>query len=290
MICGPDESFLLPAREIPDQPGPMTLSGGLRQFARDPEAWLTRFQRSTRFLSRAVRVDLLVPGDGAKQLKEGFAAKDTEFALTAMDAHDALEDAARLASGSRINHLAPSFPLSNPFIPRKRFSHAFIVIPCLLILLSPLATRALVDWQFERRKERVGHEAAPYRPLEQAIKDAEKRLETAKQNYLETLGFEQQLADRRRPLYAAIHLSYFFSKYAGSSVRLESIVDKGGSLEIRGWFKDPEAEVALNNAFQSFAADKNLRVVRNDATMKKSPEGQTILTLELVVDYTGMIR
>lgn len=290
ILFGRDHGFVLPARMLPDQPGPIGLSGGLRQVGRDPEAWQTRFFRGNRYLMKAGSLSVFALGGDLGEASPLLESIEGFPQPSYPDPETLLEGAARQAVQGQANQFSAPVPIRNPHVLRKRFSHAFIVAPCVLILLLPLAFAGLLKGLYNL--ELTGYEeiAERYAPLESRIKNAERKKEQAQTRYDNSVALQLNLADRRKPLFAFIHLAYFFSKYAGDTVRLDSIIDKGGTIDVKGIYTDPEDGLSLKAELNTFAADKNLRIVHNRVAEQQTADGRIVLGLELSVDYTGLSK
>ncbi|MCB1093572.1 MAG: hypothetical protein KDL87_18685, partial [Verrucomicrobiae bacterium] len=201
-----------------------------------------------------------------------------------------LEGAARQAAIGQANHFGSPVPIRNPHVLRKRFSHAFIIVPCLLALMLPLLVFGVTKLNYHLAEKKYQKVVAQYGPLEKRIEDAEKKRQQAQGRFDQAVALQQQLADRRKPLFAFIHLAYFFSKYAGNSVRLESLTDNGQEIDVRGVYTDPEDGLTLKDELNDFAADKNLSIVRDRVEEVQTPEGRVVLQLELGVDYQALSK
>ncbi len=286
ILFGRDHGFVLPARNLPDQPGPLSLSGGLRQLERDPETWKTRFARGNRYLMNGESLSVFVLGAETFHMAPVLGAIENFPKPDYPELDALLEGAARQAALGQANQFNTPVPIRNPHVLRKRFNHAFIVIPSLLILiLSVAGPWGLSELLLHSVKSEYQDVVAELGPLEKRIEEAEKRKSQVKGNYDSAVNLQQKLADRRKPLFAFIHLTYFFSKYAGDTVRLESISDRGGMIEVRGVYTDPEEGLTLGTELNKFSADKNLRIVRNRVAERRDAEGKVVLELELDVDY-----
>ena len=198
------------------------------------------------------------------------------------------QGAARMAMAAAANSLKPPLPVANPHIPRRRFSHAWIVAPCLLLLALPLLYAAVERQRHRARVRAYNAEAALYLPLEQKIAAAERKKEGLQARYQREAALQQQLAERRKPLAAFINVAYFFSKYAGDSVLLDYIRDTGAAILVSGVYSDPEDGLALNENLATFAAAKGLRITGNKVSEERDSEGAPRLRLDLSFDYQGL--
>jgi len=290
LLFGRDQGFVLPARGRADNPGPLSLSGGMRQVERDPESWQTRFLRGNRYLVNGESLAVFALGAEVEELAPVLEAIEELPKPNYPESENLLEGAARQAALGQANQFNAPVPIRNPHILRKRFSHAFIVIPCLLCLMSPFFVFGFSKLSFHLAEKQYQEVVREFSPLEKRIKDAERKKQQTQGRYDSATSLQQLLADRRKPLFAFIHLSYFFSKHAGNSVRLESLTDAGGVIDIRGIYTDPEDGLSLKDELNEFAADKNLRIVRNRVGEKQNDEGRVFLELELGVDYQQLSK
>jgi hypothetical protein len=288
MIVGQAHIFIAPERQLADSHGPLSVSGGVRHIKSDPDGWGARFQRGTRFLEKAKGVHLLAmadPQDGIGGVVGRTAALSP---LHALEREAVYEGAAHAAAAARANSLKAAVPVANPYIPRKRFSHAWIALPCLLILALPPLYLLLTNQRLKAGTEKYNTEAAQFLPLEKKVKDADKKKKDLQAGYQSELSVQNQLANRRKPLAAFIHMTYFFSKHAGNTLLLDTVSDAGNVIFIRGVYTDPEDGLALNDDLTRFTADKGLRVAENKVSEDRDAEGVARLRLELSVDYANM--
>ncbi len=268
----------------PPPAAPVPVAGGLRHAAADPAVWLARFTQGARFLDAAAPLRLVVfaeadPGlAGALRAQGGFA----DVAEAPCDALFA--EAARLAAEARPNRLGGALPVANPWEPRKRFSHGWIVAPCAALLALPFLYGGAQDWLMAREEARYRAAAEAFLPLERAVKAAEAR-EGAARRALEGERAEQTaLAARRRPLAAFVQTAYFFCRHAGPSVRLEALAERDGLVTARGVYADPEDGVRLNADLAAFAGREGLRVARTVVSEGKDAEGLPLSRFEIAVD------
>lgn len=288
VMLGQAHTFIVPARKLAESPGPLPVSGGVRHIANDPDGWLTRFQRGTRFLEKAKSINLLAMAASREGVDAAFGRLASFPPIQPLAREEVYAGAALAALAARANNPKAAVPVANPYIPRKRFSHAWIVLPCLLILAVPLLYLLLDVQNLKAATKRYKQESAQYLPLEKRIKDADKKKKDTQAGYQRELAVQKQLAERRKPLAAFIHVAYFFSKYAGYSVLLDSISDAGGTLLVRGVYTDTEDGLALNQELTRFATEKGLRIVKNDLAADRDAEGGTRLRLEITVDYANV--
>lgn len=264
------------------------IAGGLQHAALDGNSWLTRFTHGARSLTPSTPLRVWSLGEGAETLVTllhetgGFA--DAQALPTA----PLLNEAVALAVSARANNLAGALPLVNPYEPRKRFSHGWIVAPCVVLLALPFLYGWLEDFRLQQATKAYSEEAEQYLPLEKAIKDAQKKKESVQKALSAEEATQKALADRRRPLAAMVHMAYFFSRHAGYSLILESLEESGGTIVARGHFSDPEDYPRLNESLTAFCTETGLRVVRIAIEPGKDAEGLAVSAINLVIDTSGL--
>lgn len=274
---------------VPPAPAvPFPVAGGLRHAALGPEAWLERFTHGARALGPEAALRLLVPGetsaDLAATLREAGGFADTR----ALDPEAFLAEAAALAAAARPNRLDAALPMANPWEPRKRFSHAWIVTPCLLILALPYLYTWCAGLGLRAAERRYRAEAAQYLPLERATEAAQKRKDAA-QRALDTENATQQtLARRRLPLAAFVQAAYFFCRHAGQTVILTGLTEHDGIVTATGTCTDQEDDLALNNALTAFAEAEGLRIASYSRETGKDDEGLPLTRFVYTIDCTRM--
>ena len=288
MLVGQAHTFVIPSRALADSPAPISVSGGARHIASDPDAWSLRLQRGTRFLEKANAVHMLVMSSdsaAAENVVRGVAGFPPIHAVARESLYEA---AAQTAVAARANSLKSAVPVANPYIPRKRFSHAVIALICLPILALPFCYLQSAGQRLKTGTKLYNAEAAQYLPLERKVKDATKQRNDLQAAYQREQAVQQTLAERRKPLAAFIHMSYFFSKFAGDTVLLDSIIDAGGTLRISGVYSDPEDGLALNADLNKFCAEKGLAIVENKLSDERDSEGAMHSRVEIAVDYRNV--
>ncbi|MEM7010588.1 MAG: hypothetical protein AAF585_03800, partial [Verrucomicrobiota bacterium] len=254
------------------------------------EAWETRFVRANRYLLKGELLSVFALGSDVKPVAPVLDAIPQLPKPDYPEMEALIEGAARQAALGQANQFSAPVPIRNPHVLRKRFSHAFIVVPCLLILMQPLLLLGFIKGAYQLTMSEFEKTAAQYAPLEARIENAAREKDQAQARYDSAVGVQMNLANRRKPMFAFIHLSYFFSKYAGNTVRLESISETGGVIQIRGIYTDPEDGLSLEEELNTFAADKNLRILRNKVSEQQTADGRIVLALELDVDYQELSK
>ena len=276
---------------VPPEPElPVVLSGGLRHAAADAAGWLARFTRAARVITPASPVRMIALGNDAEALAlaEGLTLRAGYESVLTTPCEPLLAEAVRLTAEARPNRAGSCVPLENPCEPRKRFSHAWIAVPCVILLAAPF----LCGWAAEARLRadtgRYRADAAQYLPLEKAVRSARAREEAARKALAEEESLQRFLAGRRRPLAAYVHAAYFFCRHAGPTMLLESLEDTGGRVTAKGTFADSEEGVRLEAALLDFAAKEGLRVAETSVTKAADAEGMPQLRFVYTLDYTRL--
>lgn len=274
---------------VPPAPAvPFPVAGGLRHAALGPEAWLERFTHGARALGPEAALRLLVPGetsaDLATTLREAGGFADTR----ALDPEAFLAEAAALAAAARPNRLDAALPMANPWEPRKRFSHAWIVTPCLLILALPFLYSGGARLGLRADERRYRAEAARYLPLERATEAAQRRRDAAQRALDAESAAQRALAERRRPLAAFVQVAYFFCKHAGATVVLDGLTERDGVVSVAGSYVDDEEGLRLREALTAFAEAEGLRLVDARDEAGVDGEGLPLTRFAYTIDCTRM--
>ena len=85
-----------------------------------------------------------------------------------------------------------------------------------------------------------------------------------------------------------IDVAYFFCKWSGESLVLESIEQKGSQIEVRGTYSDPEDGVRLNDGMVEYAKEKNMEIVRNESVHDDGGESAFVNRFKVVVDCSNV--
>ena len=206
----------------------------------------------------------------------------------ALDVEALLGEAAALVATTRPNRLGSAVTLANPWEPRKRFSHAWIVAPCLLILALPYLYTWCAGLGLRAAERRYRAEAAQYLPLEKATEAAQKRKDAAQRAYDAERATQQALAARRLPLAAFVQAAYFFCRHAGQTVILTGLTEHDGIVTATGTCTDQEDDLALNNALTAFAEAEGLRIASYSRETGKDDEGLPLTRFVYTIDCTRM--
>ena len=261
--------------------GPQTAACGLRHFASDPDNWLTRFSRTVGAVGRDDPLHLLVWGDDAAVASKLSEAGYSQIVVE--KASDWLADIAKIALRSRSNRLANTpVPVANPYEPRKKFSHGWLVAAAVLVLLLPVGYRVLCEMSTESRCAALGREMARLKPAADKVIAAQRVLAAAKAELSAEKASESSRIAMRRPLMAFIDVAYFFCKYAGGSTVLRSLVQKDDRITVEGVFADPEDGVRLNKAVLAYAKEKGIEIVENVADAEMDEESSAANRFRLV--------
>ena len=267
---------------------PFPVSAGLRHAALGAEAWLGRFAQGTRALGADAALRVVVLGEAradlAVTLREAGGFADAQ----ALEAEALLAEAAALAAAARPNRLGVAVPVANPWEPRKRFSHAWIVAPCLLILALPYFYTWCEGLGLRAAERRYQAEAAQFLPLERATEAAQRRKDAAQRAYDAERATQQALAARRLPLAAFVQAAYFFCKHAGPTVVLDGLTERGGVVTATGTYVDDEEGLRLREALAAFAEAEGLRLADTKDEAGVDAEGLPLTRFTYTIDCTRM--
>ena len=268
VIVGTGQSFIVPAPRGTN-PGPQTVPCGLRHFAADSANWLARFQRAAATIAKDSPLRIVELGGAHSRATESITAtlREAGYANVIAESNDEwLRFAARAALLAKANRTRDvSVPVANPYEPRKKFSHGWLVAVALVILALPAAFRWVCERQTEQECRRLTAAVAPFRPLEEKIKKAKKTLAVAEAEYAGEQASQRARIAARRPLVAFIDVAYYFCKHSGASLTLDAVEQNGDRIEVRGTFSDPEDGVRLNKGILEYARQKNIEVVKNES-------------------------
>ena len=289
LIVGLGSALAVPlAKAKPPHDGPQPFSGGTRHLAADAEGWTARFRRHIRFFDRDQPLTVLVqsPSDPGIEtvLRQSCGFSDVRLA----DRGQLFAEAARLTLASKCNRIDSRLPVANPYEPRKRFSHAWIVVPSLLILAVPFAAKACLEHRYTQRTANLQAQIAQLEPTEQRIQSAERAMKRAKQAFDSDAAARHRMAECRRPLAAAVQVAYFFCRYSGSTVLLHELKEQNGVVRVKGIYSDPEDGLRLNGHLTAFAKRTGLRILKNTTGIEKDEEGMPASQFEILLDYSNM--
>ncbi len=284
LVVGAGQTLVVP----PAPATPFPVAGGLRHAAMSAEAWLERFTHGARALGAESALRVLVAGEPTIDLATTLRDVGGFADARALSAEGLLAEAAACAAKARTNRLGEAVPVANPWEPRKRFSHAWIVTPCLLILALPYLYTGLEHLKLRAAERRYQTKAAQFLPLERATEAAQKRKDAA-QRALDTENATQQtLARRRLPLAAFVQVAYFFCKHAGPTVILTGLSERDGIVTATGTSSDQEDDLALSNALTAFAETEGLRIATSSKETTKDDEGLPLTRFVYTIDCTRM--
>jgi len=287
---GAASALLVPAARGAN-PGPQTAPCGERHFAIDAGNWTSRLRRLVAPTSGAFHLlaDAGCLGAMTEALRE---AGYTEIVGEDLEAW--LCNAAALALRGRANKVkSVALPIVNPYEPRKRFSNGWIVAASLFVLALPAAYLGSCSLVASSCHSRSVAECARYLPLEERVKKARKSLDSAQREYASVSAASNGRIKSRRPLRAFIDISYFFCKYSGRTVVLESIVQKGDKIAVEGLYVDPEDGVALNNSLIEYAKSRGIEIVENNSRRDGSGESDFLYRFKYAFDCSkvdGSVR
>ena len=285
---------LIPCEEVlvitlpPAPAAPQPVPAGLRHAAVAPEAWLERFTHGMRGLGADTPLRLLALGGEAEPLAAVLREQGGFADALPLAVDQPLKAAAALAASVKANNLRADFPMANPWVPRKRFSNAWIVLPCIALLALPY----LYTWHENRtlaaETARYQAEASQYLPLEKATDAAQKRKAAAQRAYDNERATQNALAARRRPLAAFVQVAYFFCRNAESSLVLDSLTEQGGIVTATGTYVDDEEGLRLRAALTVFAEAEGLRLANTKDEAGKDAEGLPVKHFSYTIDCTRM--
>ncbi len=284
VVVGQGEALVVPPAPAAPQPVP----AGLRHAAVAPEAWLERFTHGMRGLGADTPLRLLALGGEAEPLAAVLREQGGFADALPLAVDQTLKAAAALAAAAKVNSLRTDLPVANPWVPRKRFSNAWIVLPCIVLLALPY----LYTWHEGRllkaETARYQAEAAQYLPLEKATDAAQKRKAAAQRAYDSERSTQQALATRRLPLAAFVQVAYFFCRHAGPTVVLDSITERNGVVSVSGTYVDDEEGLRLREALTVFAEAEDLRLANAKDEAGKDAEGLPVTHFSYTIDCTRM--
>lgn len=285
LVCvGPGEALVVP----PAPAAPQPVSAGLRHAAVAPEAWLERFTHGMRGLGADAALRVIAPGGDAEALAATLRDQGGFADALALAEAPTLEAATALAAAAKPNRLREALPVANPWEPRKRFSHAWIVTPCLCLLALPYLYAWHEGRALQAETARYQAEAARFLPLERATQAAQKRKDAAQRAYDAEVATQNALAERRRPLAAFVQVAYFFCRHAGPTVVLDSLTERNGVVSATGTYEDSEEGLRLREALTAFAAAEGLRLADTKDEAGADAEGLPITRFAYTIDCTRM--
>lgn len=284
VVVGQGEALVVPPAPAAPQPVP----AGLRHAAVAPEAWLERFTHGMRGLGADTPLRLLALGGEAEPLAAILREQGGFADALPLSAEPTLAAAATLAASAKANNLRADLPVANPWVPRKRFSNAWIVLPCITLLALPY----LYSWHENRtlaaETARYQAEASQYLPLEKATDAAQKRKAAAQRAYDNERATQNALAARRRPLAAFVQVAYFFCRNAEPSLVVDSLTERGGIVSVSGTYVDDEEGLRLREALAAFAESEGLRLADTKDVTTVNAEGLPITNFTYTIDCSRM--
>lgn len=284
VVVGQGEALVVPPAPAAPQPVP----AGLRHAAVAPEAWLERFTHGMRGLGADTPLRLLALGGEAEPLAAILREQGGFADALPLSAEPTLAAAVTLAASAKANNLRADLPVANPWVPRKRFSNAWIVLPCITLLALPY----LYTWHegclLAAETARYQAEAAQYLPLEKATDAAQKRKTAAQRAYDSERSTQQALATRRLPLAAFVQVAYFFCRNAEPSLVVDSLTERGGIVSVSGTYVDDEEGLRLREALAAFAESEGLRLADTKDVTTVNAEGLPITNFTYTIDCSRM--
>ncbi len=284
LVVGAGQTVVAP----PAPSVPFPVSAGLRHAAMGASVWLERFTQGARILGAEAALRVVALGEAGGGLAETLREAGGFPDVRALDAEACLAEAASLVAGVRPNRLGVAVPVVNPWEPRKRFSNAWIVAPCLLILALPFLYSGGARLGLRADERRYRAEAARYLPLERATEAAQRRRDAAQRALDAESAAQRALAERRRPLAAFVQVAYFFCKHAGATVVLDGLTERDGVVSVAGSYVDDEEGLRLREALTAFAEAEGLRLVDARDEAGVDGEGLPLTRFAYTIDCTRM--
>jgi len=284
-------AFALPGNQHLQKIGTISLQGGTNNAKNDYDNWVDRLQKRIHHIDDCNNIVFLSFDDEDSIVEKALKEIFPNDALTNINYNDIRDKLAHLTIHSKINSFDESVSVVNTHIPRKKFSHFFIIIPSMLILLIPLIYWGLSSIYLHFQVKSIDASIKQYLPIESKYNDAKKRRKTTTAKIKRIFETKRFLIERRKPLYAFIHVTYFFSKYASNTVTLYSIKDIGNNnIQIIGIYQDPEDGLAMNSKLDEFIKDKKLMITKNRVSETMDQNNIPVLTLEMMINYKDMVK
>lgn len=285
LVVGEAFTYLVPAAR-PGNSGPRSFAGGVRHFQSDAENWALRIRRAVPDTSG--RLHLVTASSGIEPQLLVDALREAGYSDVRLETRDAfIHDALAEIRGKRKNTFS-DLPIVNPYEPRKLFSHGWIVIPSVAILLIPFAVAFGMKSYYDGCLQSLRVAEQPHLALESQIRSAEKAAQAAEKELAELEGYRQTLVARRQPLNAFINMAYFFAKHAGGSVCLNSIAEADGRVNISGTFSDPEDGVRLTEKLGEFLEEHQLKLLFHEVKDGVTAEGYQRSSFQITVETIGV--
>ena len=290
LIVGTDASLAVPSpRPRPLHSGPQPFSGGLRHITADADSWAARFRRIVTCFDRNRPLSLLVLGADTDSTAAQLLCDTCGFRdVRPVDRCRIFARAAQLVLSVRTNTAAARLPVTNPYVPRKRFSHAWYLVPALIMLCLPPAIRFQIDRKSATETATLQEILAEKQALSARIKAAEALTAKAKKAYEADAAKRMALGECRRPLSAAVQTAYFFCRFAGRTVLLQEMTERDGVVQIKGIYADPEDGLRMNADLTAYAKENGLRILKNTTGIAQDDEGMPASNFEMILDYSKM--
>jgi hypothetical protein len=219
-------------------------------------------------------------------LQNGLDELLSEDSGTLVDYTDIREKLSHLSTHTKVNCFSSPLSIVNDKVPRKLFSHLFIIVPVLITLLVPFLYWGAAEYSFSQKMRKLDQTIAQYIPLEKSLNKAKQERKKIQAVMAGVRAEKAALLARRRPLHAFIHMAYFFSKFGGHIVKLNYLGDTGRqSLRIKGVYIDPERRVEMKSRLDEFVKTKQLKIVQDNFSGEFDRHGKYVLVLDMIIDY-----
>ncbi len=289
IIVGDKYGLAQPANSILEFTDTVSLHEGTKEAQKNYDSWLVKFKKQVRHFGNSGSLYYLVYNDarGLVEISLDMILPDVE--LIKVDYDEIRHKLAHLAIHSKINTFEQNVSVVNMDPPRKLFSNAYIATPNLLLLLIPIIYCVYSIYFFDSKTKEITSDINKLQP-EQIKMD---KVKGQKKNLISQIhrikSTENFIIARRKPLFAFIHISYFFSKYSNRTVLLQSIKDTGyEKIEILGIYRDPEEGLTMNSKLGEFLFDKKMELERSKVDEEFDTENNSILTLDMTINYKGL--
>ena len=286
IVFGESHSFALPGNQHLKRVGPMSLPGGRRNAELDYSGWLLKVEKRLRNLNECSAVYCLIVNPESRALQNGLEELLSEDSVTLVDYTDIREKLSHLSTHTKVNCFSSPLSIVNDKVPRKLFSHLFIIVPVLITLLVPFLYWGAAEYSFSQKMRKLDQTIAQYIPLEKSLNKAKQERKKIQAVMAGVRAEKAALLARRRPLHAFIHMAYFFSKFGGHIVKLNYLGDTGRqSLRIKGVYIDPERRVEMKSRLDEFVKTKQLKIVQDNFSGEFDRHGKYVLVLDMIIDY-----
>lgn len=282
-VVGEGNSFIIPPRRGV-RTMPHSIPCGSRHCAADPETWVARLRRSFPESADCPFHVFVLCAESSPAIRTAMQNGGIREVVDE-SAGDLLHRALELARKAKANRVKPScVPVANPYEPRRLFSCGWLIAAALGILMLPVACRVICERTADLEMSAISAESVRCLPLESRVLKARKYLEASRL----ALERENEMIDSRiaarRPLKAFIDVAYFFCRYVGRTTVLDSIRQNGESVEVSGFFSDPEDGVSMNERLLQYCKEKNIGIVKFESLRDSESENSFLYCFSVTFD------